>query len=99
MIDPTVLLVVALMAGVTYLTRISGYLFLRNKTLSPRLTQVLEAAPGCVLITVIAPDFVSGKPADMIALAITVLAASRFPILPTVVIAIVSAGLLRALIG
>lgn len=99
MIDPIVLLVIVLMASVTYLTRISGYLFLRNKTLSPRLTQVLEAAPGCVLITVIAPDFVSGRPADLIALTLTTIAATRLPILPTVIIAIASAWVLRHLIG
>jgi uncharacterized membrane protein len=87
------------MASVTYITRISGYLFLRGRTLSPRLTTVLEAAPGCVLITVISPDFVSKNPADLIALVITLIAATRFSILPTVVIAIGSAAVLRFLIG
>jgi len=99
MIDPVVLLVIVLMASSTYLTRISGYLFLRNKTLSPRLTQVLEAAPGCVLIAVIAPDFVSNRPADLVALAITLVAATRFSILPTVIIAIASAALLHQILG
>lgn len=98
MIEPLTLLTIVLMAGATYFTRIAGYLFLRNRTLSPRLVTVMESAPGCVLIAVIAPNFVSGRPADLIALAVTVLAASRLPILPTVVIAIVSAGLLRALL-
>jgi uncharacterized membrane protein len=59
------------------------------------LRTVLEAAPGCVLISVIAPDFVSKHPADLIALAITVASATRLPILPTVVIAVTGAGLLR----
>lgn len=99
MIDPTILLVIVLMASATYATRIAGYLFLRNRTLSPRMTQVLEAAPGCVLISAIAPDFVSGRPADLIALAITVVAAARLPILPTVVIAVASAAILRQLLG
>lgn len=83
------------MATVTYLTRIGGYVFLRNRTLSPRLRTVLENAPGCVLITVIAPDFVTGRPADLLALALTMLAATRLPVLPTVIIAIASAGVLR----
>jgi uncharacterized membrane protein len=52
-----------------------------------------------VLITVIAPDFVTGRPADLIALAIATADASRLPILPTVVIAIASAAVLRASIG
>ncbi len=58
----------------TYLTRIVGFLALRNRTLSKRAVTVMEAAPGCVLISVIAPDFVADKPADLAALAITLLA-------------------------
>ena len=93
------LLTIVLMAGVTYLTRIGGYVVLRNRTLSPRATAVMEAAPGCVLISVIAPDFVSRNPADLAALAITVLAATRLSMLPTVVIGVASAGVLRWLMG
>lgn len=95
MIDPLVLLTILAMASVTYLTRIAGYLFLRNRVMSPRLASVMETAPGCVLITVIAPSFVSGHPADLAALLVTVLAATRFSMLPTVLIAIASAFLLR----
>ena len=57
----------------TYLTRLAGYIALRNRTLSPRIVEVMEAAPGCVLISVIAPHFVSDRPADLAALAITLL--------------------------
>ncbi|MBZ9819156.1 AzlD family protein [Mesorhizobium sp. CA4] len=99
MIDPMTALAILAMAGVTYLTRIGGYVVLRNRTLSPRSTAVMEAAPGCVLISVIAPDFVSKNPADLVALAITVLAASRLSMLPTVVIGVASAGVLRLLMG
>ncbi|MBZ9763213.1 AzlD family protein [Mesorhizobium sp. CA8] len=99
MIDPMTALAILAMAGVTYLTRIGGYVVLRNRTLSPRSTAVMEAAPGCVLISVIAPDFVSKNPADLVALAITVLAASRLSMLPTVVIGVASAGVLRWLMG
>ena len=99
MIDPATLLAIVLMASVTYLTRIGGYVVLRNRTLSPRATAVMEAAPGCVLISVIAPDFVADNPADLLALAVTLLAATRFSMLPTVLIGVASAGLLRHLIG
>lgn len=99
MIDPTVLLTIVLMASVTYATRIGGYLLLRNRTLGARATAVMEAAPGCVLIAVIAPNFVSNSPANLIALAITVAAATRFSMLPTVAIGVISAGLLRHLLG
>ncbi|TPI82515.1 MULTISPECIES: AzlD family protein [unclassified Mesorhizobium] len=99
MIDPMTVLAILAMAGVTYLTRIGGYVVLRNRALGPRATAVMEAAPGCVLISVIAPDFVSKNPADLAALAITVLAATRLSMLPTVVIGVASAGMLRWLIG
>jgi uncharacterized membrane protein len=52
-------------------------------------------APGCVLITIIAPNFVTDHPADLLALAIAMAAASRLSVLPTVVIAIAAAGALR----
>lgn len=99
MLDLQIQNVVLLIASVTYLTRVSGYLFLRGRTLSPRLTTVLETAPGCVLITVISPDFVSSNPADLAALAITIVAASKLSILATVIIAIGSAAGLRYLLG
>ena len=93
------LLTIVLMAGVTYLTRIGGYVVLRNRVLSARATAMMEAAPGCVLISVIAPAFVSRNPADLLALATTFIAATRLPMLPTVLIGIASAGLLRHFIG
>ena len=99
MIDPWVLLTIIVMASMTYATRIGGYLVLRNRTLSPRATAVMEAAPGCVLISVIAPDFVSSHPADLVALAITLAAATRLSMLPTVTIGVLAAGLLRHFLG
>lgn len=93
----TVLTILAMLA-VTYTTRIAGYLFLRDRTISPRLQLMMEAAPGCILISVIAPHFVTGHPADLIALVITMVAAARLPMLPTVIIAIVAAGLLRQIL-
>lgn len=95
MIHATTLLTIVLMASVTYLTRVAGYVALRNRVLSPRVVEVMEAAPGCVLISVIAPDFVSDRPADLLALAITLAAATRLPMLPTVIIGVTAAGVLR----
>jgi uncharacterized membrane protein len=99
MIDPMNLATILTMALVTYLTRIGGYVFLRGRSLSARTRTVLEIAPGCVLITIIAPDFVNGRLADMAALAVTMLAATRLSILPTVLISIATAGLLRSMSG
>lgn len=99
MIDTTTLVTIVLMALSTYLTRILGYIALRNHTLSPRMLAVMENVPGCVLISVIAPAFVSDRPANLLALTITMVAAIRLPVLPTVIIGIISAGALRQLLG
>lgn len=61
-------------------------------------TRVLNAAPGCVLVAVITPAFVSGHPADLIALALTAYAASRFSILPVMLFAFAVTAALRALL-
>ena len=90
---------ILLMALATYATRVAGYAALKNRQLSPRLLSVLECVPGCVLLSVIAPAFATGKVADSLALAVTLLCAWRLPILPTVVAGVASAGLLRQCIG
>lgn len=62
MIEPADIITFLLMGCVTWLTRIMGYLVLHNRTLGSRTRAVMEAAPGCVLITVIAPYFASDRP-------------------------------------
>ena len=84
------------MAVATYATRIGGYLLLRDRTLGPRAQAMMEAAPGCVLLSVIAPYFVSPHPAELIALAITIVAATRLPMLAVVAIAVGATDLLRS---
>lgn len=83
------------MALVTYVTRVSGYLLLRNRVLSARMKRMLEAIPGCVLIAVIAPAFATQNIANLLALALTLLLASRCSFVVTVVGSIVLTALLR----
>ncbi|MDI2113249.1 AzlD family protein [Commensalibacter nepenthis] len=87
-------LTILCMGLVTYLTRISGYLLLRNKNY-PRLIRVLEILPGCVMISLVAPIFVTGKLSDFIAAILTILTAMRFSFLVTLIVGIGSAGILR----
>lgn len=98
MIHSTTLVAILLVAATTYLTRILGYVLLKNKTLSNKQRKILEVVPGCVLISVIAPYFVKDNVADLLAIAITLLAASRFSLLPTVVISMLSVALLRTVL-
>lgn len=98
MIHSTTLGAILLVAATTYLTRILGYVLLKNKTLSNKQRKILEVVPGCVLISVIAPYFVKDNVADLLAIAITLLATSRFSLLPTVAISMLSAALLRTVL-
>ena len=98
MIHSTTLGAILLVAATTYLTRILGYVLLKNKTLSNKQRKILAVVPGCVLISVIAPYFVKDNVADLLAIAITLIAASRFSLLPTVVISMLSAALLRTVL-
>lgn len=93
------LLAILTMALVTYLTRISGYLLLAGRQLSPRMQAIMDIVPGCVLVAVIAPDFATGHPADLLGLAATILAATRFSLLPTMLCGVITTGILRAVLG
>lgn len=90
-------LTIILMALVTYLTRTLGFLAVQRLNLSKRTMSMLEAAPGCVLISVIAPRFVADNPIDIIALAISLFVASRYSLLTTVLVAIIATGGLRVI--
>lgn len=95
MIHSATLIAILFIAATTYLTRILGYVLLKNKTLTHKQRKIMEVVPGCVLISVIAPYFVRHHPADLMAIMITLLVASRFSLLPTVIISMFSAALLR----
>lgn len=46
----------------TYSTRLIGWLLLRNRTISPAFRRALEAAPGCVMAAIVAPQFMTANP-------------------------------------
>lgn len=97
MISWTSFLTIMGMLGVTYSTRLIGYFLLKGRKLSQRTARMMEAAPGCVLIAVIAPHFVSDKPHELIALAAALFAASRLSMMATVLIAVGTSGILNHL--
>ncbi|MCU4568479.1 MULTISPECIES: AzlD family protein [Acinetobacter] len=95
MIDASTVLVIFLMALSTYLTRITGYLLIKDKQLSNKTKYMMECAPGCVLISIIAPVFISDDVATLVGLAIAILATFRYGLLGTVFIAVITTGVLR----
>lgn|SRR5690554_4160668 len=98
MIQMNTLIAIILVALTTYATRLLGYVLLKNKTLSKRQRKILEVIPGCVLISMITPYFLRDDPADLIAIMSTLFAASRFGMLPTILISMASAAILRTLL-
>jgi uncharacterized membrane protein len=92
----TVLLILALAAG-TYLTRIGGHLILsRFQHLNPRAEAALDAVPAAVITALVSPAVLAAGVADAIAAAVTILAALRLPMIPTLVVAAVTVSVLRA---
>ncbi len=98
-LDPLNVAAILAMAVATYATRVGGLWLLRFVRMTPRVQTSLEALPVAVLTAVIAPSLMKGGAPDLIAAAITILAASRLPLLAVVVIGVASAVLLRHLLG
>jgi len=96
--DMASLLTILAMAVVTYLTRISGYLVMRERHLGPRMTAALNAVPPAVLTAIIAPAVLSAGAAEAIAGALTAIAAFRLPLLLAVFVGVASLVVLRSML-
>ena len=72
-----VVLTIAGMALLTYLTRIGGFWLLARLRPSPRLNAWLRALPGALLVALVTPSFVGAGVAGFAAAGITVLIAAR----------------------
>ena len=97
-VDPANLAAILGMAIATYATRIAGLWLLRVLRPGPILASALDAMPVAVLTAVIAPSLAKGGVPDLIAGAITVVAAMRLPLLATVSIGVASAVVMRMLL-
>jgi uncharacterized membrane protein len=98
-LDAANLAAIIAMALATYATRVSGLWLLRFVRVTPRMQAALDALPVAILTAVIAPALMKGGTADILAAGVTLLAASRLPLLATVILGVSSAVLLRHLIG
>jgi uncharacterized membrane protein len=87
---------IAMLAAVTYATRIGGDLVLaRFKRLNPRVEAALDAVPAAVMTALVAPMALVTGPAESLAAAVTVLAALRLPMLVTLAIGVAAVAGLR----
>jgi uncharacterized membrane protein len=97
-VDPTTLAAIVAMGVVTYFTRIAGLYVADRLVLTGRAKAAFDAIPPAVLMAVIAPTALATGWPETIAAAITMVAATRLPLLGTVAVGVVAVVLLRALI-
>ncbi|MDJ0948236.1 MAG: AzlD domain-containing protein [Alphaproteobacteria bacterium] len=98
-IDPLTLAAILAMGAVTYLTRFAGFWLVRRLTLRGRLAAALEAVPGAILISVIAPAaFATGIAESAAAAAALGVALLRGPMLLAVAASVAAVLLLRAVL-
>ena len=96
-VDPANLAAILAMAVATWSTRIGGLWLIQFVQLTPRTRAALDALPVAVLTAVIAPSLAKGGLPDICAAAVTLIAATRLPLLPVVVIGVASAVLFRSM--
>ncbi|MGK9235836.1 AzlD domain-containing protein [Inquilinus limosus] len=95
-VDPTTLAAILGMAVATYLTRISGLFLVGRLRLQGRMKAAFDAAPPAVLTAVIAPMVLATGWAETAATLVAALAATRLPLLATVLVGVVAVVALRA---
>ena len=98
-LDPNTVLAIMAMALATYLTRVAGLWLLQLANVRGRARAALDALPAAVLMAVIAPTVLATRIAATLASIITVAAATRLPLLASVIIGVVSVVVLRFAIG
>lgn len=96
-LDPATLLAILGMALATYATRVGGWLAVRRVEMTGRARAALEAVPAAVLAAVIAPMALATGIAETAAVVVAALAATRLPLLATVVVGVGAVVLFRAL--
>jgi uncharacterized membrane protein len=98
--DPITLLVIALMALATYATRAGGLWLANRFDLSERAGEWLDAIPGAILVSLVAPTVLTGGLAEVLAAVAVVVVAFRTGSLPLAMATGVGAiVVLRALVG
>jgi uncharacterized membrane protein len=80
--DPITLLTIVLMALATYATRAGGLWLANRFDLSERAGAWLDAIPGAILVSLVAPTVLTAGPAEALAAVAVVVVAVRTGSLP-----------------
>jgi uncharacterized membrane protein len=94
-LDPTTFAAILAMALVTYASRIAGLFVADRLVLTGRAKAAFDAIPPAVLVAVIAPTALNTGWAETIAAGVTMVAATRLPLLATVAVGVAAVVLLR----
>lgn len=98
-LDPITFLTILGMAAATYGCRLAGLLLGGRLALSGRAKAAMDAIPPAVLTAVIAPTLLATGWPETVAGALTILAATRLPLLAVIATGVISVVALRALAG
>jgi uncharacterized membrane protein len=71
--NSSALLAIAMMAGIVYLTRLSGYFVGLQLRHIRGIQPVLEALPGCAFMAILAPAVRQGSPSEILAMICVIL--------------------------
>ena len=97
-LDGSTLLVIVLMALVTYATRAGGLWLANRFDLSERAGAWLDAIPAAILVSLVAPTVLTGGPAEALAAVAVVIVALKTGSLPLAMVAgVVAVVVFRAL--
>ena len=96
-LDATTLVTILTMALVTYGTRIAGIFVADRLVLSGRANAAFDAIPPAVLVAVIAPAALTTGWPETAAAALTVVAATRLPLIATIAVGVFAVILFRML--
>jgi uncharacterized membrane protein len=97
-VDPVTLATIVAMGFVTWLTRIAGTFLAGRLVLAGRAKAAFDAIPPVVLMAVVAPTVFATGVAETLAAVVTALAATRLPLLATIVVGVGSVVVLRAIL-
>jgi uncharacterized membrane protein len=96
-LDAATLVAILVMAAITYGTRIAGPLIAQRLVLRGRARAAFDAIPAAVLVAVIAPMALATGWRETAATAVTIVAATRLPLLATIAVGVAVVVLLRML--
>ncbi|MEO8667797.1 MAG: AzlD domain-containing protein [Bauldia sp.] len=97
-VDPVTLATIIAMGLVTWLTRIAGTFLAGRLVLEGRAKAAFDAIPPVVLMAVVAPTVFATGIAETLAALVTAVAATRLPLLATILVGVVSVVILRAIV-